>query len=86
VGGQHDVPADLPPRKIRYPLYRRLGGPQGLSERVGKISPPTSGVPRSFFVRGRGGSTNSVKDRGKRERGSGDGSPLVRGSAQFTNE
>jgi hypothetical protein len=29
----------LPPRKIRYPLYRRLGGPQGWSGRVRKISP-----------------------------------------------
>ena len=40
--------------------------------------PQTSGVPRNFF-RG-GGSTNSVEDRGQRERGSGGGSPLVRGS------
>ena len=37
----------------------------------------SSGVPRNFF---RGGSTNSVEDRGQRERGSGGGSPLVRGS------
>ena len=37
-----------------------------------------TGVPRNF-VRG-GGSTNSVEDRGQRERGSGDGRPLVRGS------
>ena len=29
---------------------------------------------------GKGGSTNSVEDRGQRERGSGGGSPLVRGS------
>jgi hypothetical protein len=36
------------------------------------------------FCSGRGGcSTNSVEDRGQRERGSGGGSPLVRGSAQF---
>jgi hypothetical protein len=33
-----------------------------------------------------GGSTNSVEDRGQRERGSGGGSPLFRGSAQFANE
>ena len=32
-----------------------------------------------FFWEG-GGSTNSVEDRGRREQGSGDGSPLVRGS------
>ena len=30
----------LPPGKTRYPLYRRLGGPQGRSGQVGKISPP----------------------------------------------
>ena len=39
-----------------------------------------SGVPRNF-VRG-GGSTNSVEDR---ERGSGGGSPLVRGSGGSCN-
>jgi len=32
-----------------------------------------------------GGSTNSVEDRGQRERGSGDGSPLVRGSGGSCN-
>ena len=31
----------LPPGKTRYPLYRRLSGPQGRSEQVRKISPPT---------------------------------------------
>jgi hypothetical protein len=35
------------------------------------------------FCSGGGGSTNSVEDRGHRERGSWGGSPLVRGSAQF---
>jgi hypothetical protein len=34
----------------------------------------------------RGGSTNSVEDRGKREWGSGGGSPLVRDYTQFANE
>ena len=29
----------LPPGKTRYPLYRRLGGPQGRSEQLRKISP-----------------------------------------------
>jgi hypothetical protein len=33
-----------------------------------------------------GVSTNSVEDRGQRERRSGGGSPLVRGSIQFANE
>jgi hypothetical protein len=41
VGGQHHVPSALSPKKTRYPLYRRQGGPQGRSERVLKISPPT---------------------------------------------
>jgi len=30
----------LPPGKTRYPLYRRLGGHQGRSGQVQKISPP----------------------------------------------
>jgi hypothetical protein len=40
VGGQRHAQAALPPGMNRYPLYRRLGGPQGLSGRVLKISPP----------------------------------------------
>ena len=43
-----------------------------------------SGVPRNFVLGG-GGSTNSVEDRGQRERGSGGGSPLVRGSGGSCN-
>jgi hypothetical protein len=35
------APAVIPPRKTRYPLYRRLGRFQGRSGRVRKISPPT---------------------------------------------
>jgi hypothetical protein len=38
--------------------------------------------PGIFFG---GGSTNSVEDRGQRERGSGGGSPLVRGSGGSCN-
>jgi hypothetical protein len=30
----------LPPGKAWYPLYRRLGGPQGRSGQVRQISPP----------------------------------------------
>ena len=41
-----------------------------------------SGVPTNFVG---GGSTNSVEDRGQRERGSGGGSPLVRGSGGSCN-
>jgi len=37
----------LPPGKTRNPLYRRLGGPQGLSGQVWKISPPPEFDPRT---------------------------------------
>jgi hypothetical protein len=37
----------LPPGKTRYPLYRRLGGPQGQSGQVRKISPPPGVDPRT---------------------------------------
>jgi hypothetical protein len=40
VGGQRHAPAALPPGMTRYPLYRRLGEPQGRSGRVLKISLP----------------------------------------------
>jgi hypothetical protein len=45
----------------------------------------SSGVARNFVRMGKA-CTNSVEDRGQIERGSGGGSPLVRGSAQFANE
>ena len=42
--------------------------------------------PGILFGGGGGwGSTNSVEDRGQRERGSGDGSPIVRGSEGSCN-
>ena len=47
VGGQHHAPAALPPGKTQYPLYRRLGGPQGRSGRVRKISHPPGFDPRT---------------------------------------
>jgi len=40
VGCQRHAPAALPPEETQYPLYRRLGGPQGRYGRVRKISPP----------------------------------------------
>ena len=43
MGDQLHVPAALPPGKPRYPLYGRLGGPQGRSGRVRKIPPPPKG-------------------------------------------
>jgi hypothetical protein len=36
MGGQGHASAALPPGKTLYPLYRRLGGPQGLSGQVRK--------------------------------------------------
>jgi hypothetical protein len=37
----------LPPGKTRYPFYRRLGGPQGRSGQVRKISPPPGFDPQT---------------------------------------
>ena len=48
VGGQHHAPATLPPGKTRYPLYRRLGAPQGRYGQVRKIFPSPPGFdPRT---------------------------------------
>jgi hypothetical protein len=47
VGGQRHAPAALSPGMTRYPLYRTLGGPQGRSGRVRKISPPPAFDPRT---------------------------------------
>ena len=46
VGGQRHAPAALPPGKTRYPLYRRLGGPQSRSRQVRKTWPPQEVDPR----------------------------------------
>ena len=47
VGGQRHAPAALFPGDTRYPLYRRLGGPQYRSGRVRKISPQPGFDPRT---------------------------------------
>jgi len=47
VGGQRHAPAALTPGKTRYPLCRRLGGPQGRLARVRKISPPPRFDPQT---------------------------------------
>jgi hypothetical protein len=47
IGGQRQAPAALPQGKSRYPLYRRLSGPQGRCGRVRKISPPPGFGPRT---------------------------------------
>jgi len=39
MGWVVNAPAELLPEKTLYPLNRRLGGPQGRSERVWKFSP-----------------------------------------------
>jgi len=45
MGGQSHAPAALPPGKTRYPLYRRLGVPQGRSGRVRKSRPHRDSIP-----------------------------------------
>ena len=47
VSGQHHTPAALHPGKSRYPLYSRLGGPQGQSGRE-NLAPPPGFDPRTF--------------------------------------
>ena len=48
VGAQRHAPSAFTPGKTRYPLYRRLGGPQGQSGRVQKISPQPGFDPRTI--------------------------------------
>ena len=48
MGGQHHAPTALPQGKTQYPLYRRLGGPQGRSGRMRKISLPPEFDPRTL--------------------------------------
>jgi hypothetical protein len=47
VSGQLHAPAAVPPGMTQYPLYRRLGGPQGRSGQVLKITPPSEFDPRT---------------------------------------
>jgi hypothetical protein len=47
VGGLRHALATLSPGKTRYPLYRRLGGPQSWCGEVRKISPPPGFDPRT---------------------------------------
>jgi len=47
VGGQSHGLAALPQRKTRYPLYKRLGGPQDRSGRLWKISRQPGFDPRT---------------------------------------
>jgi hypothetical protein len=45
VGGQRHAPAALPPGKPLYPLYRRLGGPQGQYGQMRKSRPHRDSIP-----------------------------------------
>jgi hypothetical protein len=45
--GQRHASSALPPGKTRYPLYRRLGRPQGRSGQVRKVFPPSKFDPRT---------------------------------------
>ena len=47
VDSQRHVLAALHPGINRYPLFRRLGGPQGRSGQVRKILPPPGFDPRT---------------------------------------
>ena len=50
VGGQRHTPAALPLGMTRCPFYRRLGGSQGRSGRVQKVSPPLGFDPGNQLV------------------------------------
>ena len=63
VGGQLHAPAALTPGMTRYPLYRRLGKPQGRSGRVLKVSPPPGFDPRTVQFNGKEGQTMTGKCR-----------------------
>jgi hypothetical protein len=47
VVGKRHAPGALPTGKTQYPLYWWLGGPQGWSGWVWKISPPMGLDPRT---------------------------------------
>jgi hypothetical protein len=46
--GQRHDPAALPSGKTGYPLFRKLGGPQGRSGLLRKIPPPPGFDPRTI--------------------------------------
>jgi len=50
VAGQRHAPAALPLGNTRYPVYRRLGGPQGRYGRLQKIMPPPGFDPRTAIA------------------------------------
>ena len=50
VGGQSHAPAALPPGKARYPIYRRLCGPQGRCEKSRPYRDSIPGPPSPWRV------------------------------------
>jgi len=50
VGGRRHAPAALPPGKTRYTMYRGLGGSQGRSGRVRKMSLAQRFDPRTVAI------------------------------------
>jgi hypothetical protein len=83
TGQLHGITTVIVGRCPQYPWNMRLNRLQSLSGSFGEEEFSCSGIPKNFVW---GSSTNSVEDRGHRERGSGGGSPLVRCSAQFASE
>jgi hypothetical protein len=53
VCDQRHAPAALPPGKTRHPFYKKVGGPQGRSGRLRKISTLTGFDPRIVQVESR---------------------------------
>jgi hypothetical protein len=51
MGDQRHAPAALPREKTQYPLYRRLGEPQGQSGRVQKFTYPPGFDPRTVQLK-----------------------------------
>ena len=47
MGDKRHASAALHPEETRYLLYMEVGGPQGRSGRVGKMSPPMESDPRT---------------------------------------
>jgi hypothetical protein len=78
---------------VHYIVINGAANVNGMNVKLGRIvryfstfrstTLNTQCVTEVFFLWG--GSTNSVEKRGQRERGSGDGSPLVRGSGGSGN-
>ena len=81
----HQLPAAVPPP---LQIFRKMSIlPTHVSVAKVMIGVPQPGFisvayPGIFFG---GGSTNSVEDKGQRERGPGGGSPLIRGSGGSCN-